>query len=100
MRIKEIQYIARNEEIVIGIKCDVCGKIHKGNCLPDNWHEFDHHHGEWGNDSPDSFKWHQVCSPECYFKKLKECVSNLKGRSDASIDEFEIQFARKLIKCV
>ena len=54
MKIKEKKTVTEFKEITVSLKCDVCGKIHEGEELPDEWHSFNHHHNEWGNDSVDS----------------------------------------------
>lgn len=97
MEIKEKQEVIEIKSVTVAIKCDVCGKIHKGTDVPYEWHSFNHNHNEWGNDSHESYEFHQVCSPECYWVKFKECVLDLKGRKWAKVDEFEIQFARRLV---
>jgi len=98
MEIKVKKEVTEFKEVVIARKCDVCGKTHEGKYTPDEWHTFNHHHNEWANDSIDSYKYHEVCSPQCYWTKFKECVEDLKGRSSAKVDEFEIQFARLLLE--
>ncbi len=98
MEIKEKKIIKEFKEVTVAIKCDACGKIYKGKDTPDEWHTFNQHHNEWGNDSCDSYKRYEVCSAECYWSKFKECIADLKGYSNAKIDNFEIQFARLLIK--
>jgi hypothetical protein len=98
MEIKEKKQVTEFKEVTIGRKCDVCGKIHEGKYTPDEWHTFNHHHNEWGSYSYDSYEYHEVCSPECYWIKFKECVEDLKGYSNAKVDEFEIQFARMLLE--
>jgi hypothetical protein len=97
MEIKENKEVTEIRSVIIARKCDVCGKVHEGEHTPDEWHSFNHHHQEWGNDSYDSCEYHEVCSPECYWVKFKECVLDLKGRNNAKVDEFEIQFARRLV---
>lgn len=97
MEIKENKQVIEFKSVTVAIKCDVCGKVHEGKDIPDEWHTFSHHHDEWGNDSCDSHEYHEVCSPECYWAKFKECVEDLKGYNNAKVDEFEIQFARRLV---
>ncbi len=94
MKIKERKEVTEIKTVVVGRKCDVCGKTHEGRYTPDEWHEFDHHHNEWGNDSVDSYEYHEVCSAECYAVKFKQCVKELEGYTNAEVDGFEIQFAR------
>lgn len=98
MKITEKRTVTEFKNVTIGRKCDVCRKTHEGDEFPDEWHSFSHHHNEWGNDSCDSYEYHEVCSPKCYWDKFKECVEDLSGRSNAKVDEFEIQFARLLLE--
>lgn len=100
MKIKETKEVTETKEVVIAHKCDVCGKEHKGNYFPDDWHSFSSSHNHWGNDSVDSLEYHEVCSPKCYIKKLGECVDEFENFSDAKIDEFDIQFARKFVNYI
>lgn len=97
MEVKEIKQVIKIESVTVARICDVCGKIHEGKYTPDEWHTFNHHHNEWGNDSIDSYEYHEVCSPNCYWTKFKECVEDLKGYKNAKVDDFEIQFARLLV---
>ena len=96
MKIQERKETTEIKMVTTGVKCDVCGKVHEGKYAPNEWHEFSHHHNHWGNDSIESYVYHEVCSPECYAIKFKECVKDLGGREDAKVDGFEIQFARRL----
>ena len=98
MKIQEQQIVTENILATVAIKCDVCGNIHKDKYLPDDWHQISMHHNHWGNDSSESYEYFDVCSPDCYWKKIKECVSEYEGFTDAKIDDFEIEFIRKLIK--
>lgn len=98
MEVNEIKQVTETKSVTVARKCDVCGNIHKGKYTPNEWHTFSHNHNEWGNDSCDSYEYHEVCSPECYLTKFKECIEDLKGRKSAKIDDFEIDFARKLIE--
>lgn len=95
-RIKQTQKVER--EVTVHVKCDVCNKTHDGNNIPKEWHGFSIHHNHWGNDSQDSYEYFDVCSPECYKSKFKECVEAFDGFTDGEIDGFEIQFATILAK--
>ena len=97
MKIKETKSVTKNQEVTTSIKCDVCGKVHNGDYTPEEWHEISIHHHHWGNDSVESYEYFDVCSPECYWQKIKECVAEYEGFTDAKIDDFEIQFARRLV---
>lgn len=94
-RISKIETVQKS--VTISIKCDVCGKIHIGDSLPNNWHNVTNRHHHWGNDSIDSYESHDVCSVDCYKEKIKQIVLDYDGFTDAQIDDFEIQFARLLV---
>ena len=63
------------KEVCTSVTCDQCGKS-----IPDGSKiikVFTGHHG-WGNDSSESFKWHELCSVECaqkYFETFKELIN-------------------------
>jgi hypothetical protein len=94
MYLKEQKEVKVLKEVITGIKCDVCGKTHNCDTIPDEWHNISMHHNEWGNDSVDSWETFDVCSPKCYAVKFKECVKCYEHNYDGEIDGFEIQFAR------
>ena len=98
MRVKEKKLVTECREVTLSVKCDVCGKMHQGSDLPDEWHSFSHHHNHWGNDSYESYEYHDVCSPECYWKRFSYCIAELDGCDDAEVDGFQIQFGRVLDK--
>lgn len=98
MDIKETKEVTEVKSVTVGHKCDNCGKVHNGQ-FPDEWHHFSSHHNEWGNDSIDSYEYYDVCSPECYVKKLTEVVEGeMSGRYDGEVDDMEIQFARRMVE--
>ena len=98
MEILEKQNVTEFKNVIIAHKCDVCGKTNSGEYTPNDWHTFSHNHNEWGNDSCESYEYHEVCSPECYWIKFEYCVKDLKDRKSAKIDEYDIAFAIKLLK--
>lgn len=96
--LKEQKKVTKLENVTIGHKCDNCGKVINTERFPDEWHHFSSHHNEWGNDSCDSYEYYDVCSAKCYVEKFTDVVENeLNGRSDAEVDDKEIQFARVLV---
>ena len=97
MKVEEKKQVTEIKTVTVARKCDVCGKVHEGKYAPNEWHEFDHHHNEWGNDSIDSYEYHEVCSPKCYFVRLKHCIDDLEGYTSAEVDGFDIRFARRLV---
>jgi hypothetical protein len=56
--------------VVYETVCDSCGKIAEGDS-PQGWHHFDSHHGEWENDSIESYEYHDACSFACYLAIVK-----------------------------
>ena len=97
MKIEKRLEVTEVKMVTIGRKCDVCEKVSDEKYTPDDWHSFSHNHNEWGNDSVDSYEYHEVCSPECYVIKLKECVEELADYENARVGDFEIQFARRFV---
>ena len=96
MRITQYKEVTEKREVIIGIKCDGCGKIHNGESMPEGWHEFSAHHNHWGNDSVDSWNWYTACSPECYSRLLDETISEYEEYWSSKIDGFSIDFAKNL----
>ena len=96
MKITEYKEVTQRKEVTIGYKCDSCGKIHNGSYKPDNWHSFSGSHGEWGNDSIDSFKYYMVCSAACYVSMLNVAIKEYDDYNSAQIDYFTIEFAKEL----
>ena len=67
MEITKDEEITVKKEVLVGLKCDICGKdIHKG------YWTLTTGHNDWGNDSCDSTKHFDLCSKECVQKKLEE----------------------------
>lgn len=97
MNITEFKTVTENRTVSIGYKCDCCGKFISGD-MPDNWHEFEGHHESWGNDSIDSYKYYQVCSPKCYLKMLHEAIEHFEEYSTAIINGYSVEFLRELLK--
>ena len=97
MKLTEYKEVTKRERVTIGYKCDNCGKIHNENSMPDSWHEFSGHHNSWGNDSCESYEYYMACSPECYAKLLQKAVEEFEEYSDAEIDNFEIDFAKRMV---
>jgi len=61
--------IIKQTEDVISIVCDVCGKIHEGNKMPNDWitvRAIRHYYDDIDYDDDDA------CSPECYLELLKQ----------------------------
>ena len=93
---KEKKEVKEIREITVAAICDECGREHKGSDYPDDWHYFNSHHNDWGNDSCNSYKYYLVCSPECYAKALKKAVTRVGGSNTAEVDDKELDFAKRL----
>jgi hypothetical protein len=96
MKIIEYKEVTKREKVVVAYKCDNCGKLHNSDERPDDWHEFSGHHNSWGNDSCESYIHYMACSPECYAKLLQKAVEDFEDYSDAKIDDFTIDFAKRM----
>ncbi len=84
-------------EETVGYKCDYCEKIKNGNSFPNDWHCFSSHHQAWGNDSMDSYVYHDVCSTDCYIKTISKAIEKDGDKSDFEVDEMSFGFAEKLV---
>jgi hypothetical protein len=49
--------------------CDACG-TRVEEYSPDGWVRFSSSHGDWGNDSCESFEYYDACSFDCYVALL------------------------------
>jgi hypothetical protein len=91
------------KEKVVAVVCDVCGKEHKGDEIPGDWHFFNATHQECENDSVfsnNSYEEFIVCSGKCFFEKASYLVEkNLNFRS-FMIDDMRIDFLKNLIDFV
>jgi hypothetical protein len=54
----------RPQQVTYKTSCDACAKEVPGE--PDVWHHFERHHGDWGNDSVESWDYFDACCWECY----------------------------------
>lgn len=68
-------------ECVVGKKCDICGKEIPPRVTPYrfgepvyDYYEVTTHHNDWGNDSVDSYKHFDACSPDCAYKLWEEYI--------------------------
>lgn len=89
-------YKTVNQEVTIGYQCDVCGK--KVENVPKEWHEFNHHHNAWGNDSIDSYEYFHVCGIECYIKQLSDSLKKMDREYGAEVDGMSVDFAKMLLE--
>ena len=61
MEITEKRTVEEVREVLVGRKCDFCGRI----VDKYNWFRVTTSHGEWGTDSGDSYEYRDACGPEC-----------------------------------
>lgn len=66
------------DEVIIGRKCDICGKEIEPIDFIRNYNYFVIHtwHYDWGNDSVDSHEYKDACCPECVIDFAKKYVNN------------------------
>ncbi len=93
-KIEEVKTVQNS--VTIGYKCDICGKEHIGS-FPNDWHQFGHHHSDWGNDSGDSSEYFYVCSVPCFANQLEKSLDEMEGhKQTAEIADMNYEFAQKL----
>lgn len=81
----------------IGMICDSCGN--KTNDMnEEGWYSFRGGHGEWGNDSFESFKNYDVCSAKCYLDQLKELHDDNTHNRSYEADDKDLTFLKGLIE--
>ncbi len=100
MEIKEQQPVTSFQNITIGYECDICKKKVEGKERPKDWHHFEHHHEQWGNDSGDSYDWFDVCSPKCYFAQLEKSLKEMDEYYTAKIDDKSPEFVKSLLSTI
>lgn len=71
--------------------CDICHKKIK----KDYW-KICRHHGDWGNDSVDSYEYWDVCSEECA-KELVDTFFKMSGGKLSQPNTYELEIEHKNI---
>lgn len=73
-------------KVVSGVKCDVCGKEFN------NMDSVTMKHGDWGNDSIDSYTNKDYCTLECYKNLAIQFLDNpdYNGYGTSEFDDIEI----------
>lgn len=94
----ETQMVPR--QTVMSTTCDNCGKTENGE--PDGWVHFGTGHGDWGNDSVDSWRYFDACSADCFLALMRKRLDEYGEPGphpsfSVSIDGFDYGFARSLI---
>jgi hypothetical protein len=95
MELKERKEITK--EVIIGHKCDDCGKEIIG-ALPLDWCKITAHHHEWGNDWEDSYSYNEICSIKCFISKIKELVSEYEEYPSSLINETPTTYWKQLLE--
>lgn len=96
--IVEQKEVRQFKDVIIGCKCDNCGKI-VNTAIPDDWYHFNAHHGDWGNDSGESYEYFDACSPRCFLDLVWAAVVELKGHENTGeIADMPYKFAKKLVE--
>lgn len=97
MEIREYKEVTENKNVTIGYKCDSCGKVHNGIEFPDDWYIF---YAFCNNQYNDFSEKYMVCSPECYVNELKNSVEDFEYMGNSKIDNFSINFTKKLLEFI
>ena len=89
------------KRIVYRTDCDGCGKTGEG-AEPYGWVRFNSHHGDWSNDSVDSWEHHDACSFDCYLKIVQQVIADYEKWGvprypTLVIDGKDLQFARSMV---
>lgn len=69
-RIYGVKMVEMN--VVRQVVCDGCGRAEEGE--PEDWLHVRSSHDDWGNDSCDSFEYHDVCSARCFLAVALQVV--------------------------
>ena len=78
--------------------CDGCQKGVSEKEYDESWYSFSASHNEWGNDSVESFEYHDVCSSECYIKLVKTLLGEFEEYSGSTvIDDKKYEFLSDLV---
>lgn len=93
MKIEKDQQVT--QKVTVGIKCDVCGK-ETNNISDPHFHHFSSNHSDWGSDSEESYEWHDVCSADCYFTKLKTLIIENSDSTTFEADDKSLTFLKDL----
>jgi len=80
-----------------GYECDCCHKKVSSGDLPKGWKSFSAGHGEWGNDSHESYNNYDVCSFYCYVSLFTEEYERLKDEDSGVIDHCDMTYAGSLV---
>lgn len=79
-----IETVTKEARKVVGVKCDVCGKVIPVNQRDNSkYYRVTTGHNEWGNDSCDSIEHADIC-PNCICNFVTEYLQN--GNDSSYID--------------
>ena len=91
---KEVTHVTV-DEVIVGRKCDICGKSIEKTGAFYNYFVIHTWHHDWGNDSIESHRYKVACCPECVMKFTQEYVEESFTRPCNS-REMEISHVRWL----
>jgi len=76
--------------VIIAVKCDVCGTQITASEIPDIWHTI----LTWENSI---FKDYDICSPKCYINQLQ---SEIKKTKVNDVDGMSLPFAQRFLEYI
>lgn len=78
---------------IVSTVCDVCGKREDGS--PGGWVHLQYGHGDWGNDSVDSWETQDTCSPACFVGAIRKIVRDYEPgpRPTLQITSYDMDYA-------
>lgn len=99
MILTETIEVSEKKDIVIGYKCDCCGKIHNNQHLPNDWHNFSARSRKdiTGYSTSEDYI---SCSPECYLKLLDMAIEDFKYQDTSDIDGFSKNFTVEILRYI
>lgn len=89
MKVYSEKEVTKKEKILKTIKCDTC-KTDINKLDTTYYYTVTTHHGQWGNDSIDSFEHLDFCSYQCLLENMNEYFSDA-----GDTYEYEIEKVRK-----
>lgn len=91
-KIKSVQAVPK--EVETATRCDWCGKTAASDDYndPAGWFQFDSHHTDWGNDSVDSYAYHDAYSFDCLLRIANKQTGQLADYPSAVIADLPLAF--------
>lgn len=96
--IRKTKEVTEVKQVIIGHKCDCCGKTIEGKSTPNDWFHFSSGHEDWGNDSFESIEYYDACSPKCFLGIAENALKELKDYANsAKVADMPYAFVMKMI---